>query len=93
MRKSLGKFKMKGYSDKGNITRHYIEIFDNGIVAVNQFILSKEPELLGFEKITTRFGKTLHRSVIAFKYGTISAIFETLNKTLIENNIKSKNIL
>lgn len=93
MKKSLGKFKMKGISDSGNITRHYIEVFDNGIVAINQFILTEESKMLGFEPIVTRFGKTLHRSVIGFKYDTIAAIFETLNNTLVDNKIKRKDIL
>lgn len=89
---SLGKFKMKGISDDNNISRHYFEVFDNGTVAINQFILSKEPLLLGFEPVTLRFSKTLHRKIIAFKYSTIQAIVNTLNHTLDKNDIPYENI-
>lgn len=84
---------MKGTSNEGNLTRHYIEIFDTGIVAINQFILTKEESLIGFDPIVTRFGKTLHRSIIAFKYGTIAGIFSKLSSVLVENNVKESDIL
>lgn len=91
--KSIGKFKMKGVSDNDNITRHYFDIRDNGAVYINQFILSKEPKLDGFDAIVTRFGKTLHRTCIGFKLGTIMGIHETLLKTLTKNKIKESDIL
>jgi hypothetical protein len=91
--KSIGKFRMKGLSDEGNITRHYFDVRDNGVVYINQFILSKEPKLQGFDAVNTRFGKTLHRTCIGFKYGTIAGIFKALNDTLVKNNIKEGNIL
>ena len=93
IKSSLGMFKMKGISNKGNITRHYFEIFSDGTISINQFILSEESELIGFEPMVTRFGKTLHRSIIAFKYGTFAGIHETLNETLRKNNITSKQII
>jgi len=93
MKKSLGKFKMKGISENGNITRHYFEIFNDGVVSINQFILSKEEHLIGFEPMVTRFGKTLHRSIIAFKFGTIGTIYNQLCQTLKDNKIAFKNII
>ena len=91
--KSIGKFKMKGLSDVGNCTRHYFDIRDNGVVYINQFILSEEPKIQGLEAINTRFGKTLHRTCIGFKLGTIMGIHATLIKTLNDNKIKESNIL
>lgn len=91
--KSIGRFKMKGLSDVGNHTRHYFDIRDNGVVYINQFILSEEPKLQGFDAIVTRFGKTLHRTCIGFKLGTIMGIYEALIKTLNDNKIKESDIL
>ena len=91
--KSFGVFKMKGLSDEGNVTRHYIDVRDNGVIYINQFILSKEPKIEGFDAINTRFGKTLHRTCIGFKLGTIMGIYETLIKTLTDNKIKESDIL
>ena len=90
---SIGKFRMKGLSDEGNITRHYFDVRDNGVVYINQFILSKEPKLQGFDAVVTRFGKTLHRTCIGFKLGTIMGIHEALIKTLTDNKIKESDIL
>jgi len=90
---SLAKFKMKGVSNAGNLTRHYFDVRSNGIVYINQFILSKEPTLFGFDAVYTKLGKTLHRTVIAFKFGTIAGIYEALITTLKENNIKDSDIL
>jgi hypothetical protein len=90
---SLAMFKMKGVSNAGNLTRHYFDVRSNGIVYINQFILSKEPTLFGFDAVYTKLGKTLHRTVIAFKFGTISGIYEALVNTLKENNVKDSDIL
>lgn len=91
--KSIGYFKMKGLSDAGNCTRHYFDVRDNGVVYINQFILSEEPELQGFDAVYTKLGKTLHRTCIGFKLGTIMGIHEALIKTLTDNKIKESDIL
>ena len=90
---SLGRFKMKGVSNAGNLTRHYFDVRSNGVVYINQFILSKEPTLFGFDAVHTKLGKTLHRTVIAFKFGTITGIHEALITTMKENNVKDSDIL
>ncbi len=91
--KSLGIFSFKGLTTSGNQCRHIFTVLDNGIIDINQVILSEEEHLEGFKPITRRFGKTLHVNAIGFKLSTINRIVEKSMEVLVENKIDVKNIL
>lgn len=93
MEKELAVYKLKSITTHGNKCVHYFKVFDNGTVGINQFVWSKETLLDGYDVVFSRFGKTMHRKTIGFKYGTIAAIFSKLDETLVKNNIKEIDIL
>ena len=91
--KVIGSYSFKGESSDGNLSKHVFTVLDNGIIDINQIILSKDKELVGFKAITKRFGKTLHVNAIGFKFTTLQEIYDKALLTLIQNEIHPDNIL
>ncbi len=91
--KSISTFAFKGLTTSGNQCKHIFSVLDNGVININQVILSEEEHLDGFKAVTRRFGKTLHVTAIGFKLSTINRIVEKSMKVLVENKIDVKNIL
>ncbi len=91
--KLLGTFSFKGITTSGNQCKHIFGVLDNGVVEINQVVLSKEEYLDGFKALTRRFDKTLHVTAIGFKLSTINRIVEKSMEILVENDIDVKNIL
>ncbi len=91
--KSIGTFSFKGLTTSGNQCKHIFSVSENGVLNINQIILSEEEHLEGFKALTRRFGKTLHVTAIGFKLSTISYIVDKSMEVLVKNKIDVKNIL
>ena len=92
LRKCMG-FRFKSVTTSGNHCKNYIKVFDNGVVYLVQFILSEHPDMGGFEKITTRFGKTLYKKDIALKFTTLNTIHKHSCNILSQMKVKLEDIL
>lgn len=70
-------YQFKSISKNGEHSKHIFKVMDDGTTYINQYILSKENYINGFEPLTKRFGKTLHITVIGFKFESLELIYLT----------------
>lgn len=68
-------YQFKSISTEGNYSKHIFQVMDDGTTFINQYILSKEDFIRGFQPLTKRFGKTLHRTVIGFRFESLELIY------------------
>ena len=70
-------YQFKSISKDGEHSKHIFQVMDDGTTLINQYILSKEDYISGFEPLTKRFGKTLHITAIGFRFNSLELIYLT----------------
>lgn len=85
-------FAFKTKTVSGDCAKTYCTVYKNGLTYVVTHVLSTK-EIIGFEKVTTRFGKTLYRRDHAFKYQSLNTILINATRCLEQMGTKLSDIL
>lgn len=88
----LAAYRMKSTNSSGEVVKVNWYVYADGVVTVQQLVLSSKSTNPLFEKLCTKFGKNLYENRMGFKLGTLHSILDTALKTLKENNIPPANI-
>jgi hypothetical protein len=92
--KSIGGAMMRTVSIAGNLCKTYIWVHPNGVLFIERLILIDDGHLEQMhDAIYSRFGKTLWRQRMAFKYSTLATIMKAANHILTDKEINPENIL
>lgn len=71
----------------GEVCHYHLDVLDNGVCFLVKKILSTDFKNEGWEKVTTRFGKTLWRQVMGLKPDTIYDLFNVYQQIIVRNKI------
>ena len=92
-REILGGFAVKSVNSVGERVKIYVVVYANGVHIQHKLVLTarepREDETLQ----TRKFGMNLVYSAIAFKYPTMNTIHTGVTEILLENKVKSEDIL
>jgi hypothetical protein len=86
--KCIGRFATKTKTTSGEICKTICWVHSNGIVFINQLILSDKKRISQYKKLYSKFGKTLFVKAIGFKYPTLNTIHNQTTKILVDAKIK-----
>ncbi len=84
-------FNFKSITTQENLSKTYVTVYDNGVTLIEQYILGNSDD--SFQIVTKRFGKTLYKKEIAFKFSTLNTIHKHVIKSLEKMNLKLSDIL
>lgn len=89
----IGEFILRTHNQHG-LVKIYVHVFSDGRHVQHRMILNDGTrEMEGHTRLCSKFGKTLYRQSVAYKYDTMISIANAVSEMLVENGVKGEDIM